>query len=211
MALRGAATSYTLWVGLLGTRARGALLRAGLLTPGRTELGRSAGGVGIAFTWARWCGGALVARCCASRRACPAVRHARDLLAPAAHRPTDGGEQSAFQLGLLIFLSIIALYGTPPVSAYLIGVRILSLCFVPGLGFSTAAATLVGQHLGARRPELAARVGWRAAALAVGVMGGVGLAIALAAPYLARLFGAAGPETIALSVTFIYVLGAAQP
>jgi putative MATE family efflux protein len=120
-------------------------------------------------------------------------------------------EQIAFQLGLLIFLAIIALYGTPAVSAYLIGVRILSLCFVPGLGFSTAAATLVGQRLGASRPDLAARLAWRACLLAILVMGGVGLSIGLAAPRLAQLFGAVGPETLALAVVFIYVLGAAQP
>jgi putative MATE family efflux protein len=120
-------------------------------------------------------------------------------------------EQTAFQLGLLIFLAIIALYGTPAVSAYLIGVRILSLCFVPGLGFSAAAATLVGQRLGAAEALLAKRLGWRACGHAIAVMSGVGLAIALAAPSLAHIFGAAGDETIALSVVFIHILGAAQP
>jgi putative MATE family efflux protein len=120
-------------------------------------------------------------------------------------------EQSAFQLGLLVFLWVIALYGTPALSAYVIGVRILSLCFVPGLGFSTAAATLVGQHLGGRRPDEAARLGWRASLLAAAVMGSVGLSIGVSAPQLAQLFGAAGPETVALSITFIHILGAAQP
>jgi putative MATE family efflux protein len=120
-------------------------------------------------------------------------------------------EQSAFQLGLLVFLAIIALYGTPAVSAYLIGVRILSLCFVPGLGFSTAAGTLVGHRLGARRVAEARRLGWRACAQAMAVMAGVGLAIALAAPDLAQLFGAAGEDTIRLAIVFIYILGAAQP
>jgi putative MATE family efflux protein len=120
-------------------------------------------------------------------------------------------EQTAFQLGLLVFLAIIALYGTPAVSAYLIGVRILSLCFVPGLGFSAAAATLVGQRLGASQPADAKRLGWRACAHAIAVMSCVGLAIALAAPTLAHIFGAAGQETIALSITFIHILGAAQP
>ena len=120
-------------------------------------------------------------------------------------------EQVAFQLGLLVFLAIIADYGTPAVSAYLIGVRILSLCFVPGLGFATAASTLVGHRLGALRPELARRLGWRACAQAAVVMGCVGLAIGLAAPDLAQIFGAAGPETVALSIVFIHILGAAQP
>jgi putative MATE family efflux protein len=217
MALRGAGDVRTpLWVGIFGNAANIVLCYAlvfGRL--GAPELG-AVGSVlasGIAFSLgavallALWWRGKL--------RIAPRVP-GRSVTRKTSWRllriglPT-AAEQSAFQLGLLIFLSIIALYGTPPVSAYLIGVRILSLCFVPGLGFSTAAATLVGQHLGARRPELAARVGWRAAGLAAAVMGAVGLAIGVAAAPLARLFGAAGSETIALSVTFIYVLGAAQP
>lgn len=120
-------------------------------------------------------------------------------------------EQAAFSLGLLLFLGIVADFGTPPIAAYLIGVRILSLCFVPGFGFSTAAATIVGQYLGAGRPARAARLGWRANAGAMAVMGGVGAVIIAAARPLAGIFGAVGQETIDLTVIFIYVLGAAQP
>jgi len=120
-------------------------------------------------------------------------------------------EQVAFNGGLLLFLTIVAEYGTEPVSAYLIGVRILSFCFVPGFGFATAAATLVGQHLGADEPDLALRAGWRAMRGALAVMGCVGLAIVIAAEPLAGWFGAAGASTVALAVTFIYILGAAQP
>lgn len=120
-------------------------------------------------------------------------------------------EQAAWQIGLLLFLRIVATFGTEPVAAYMIGVRILSFCFVPGLGFSTAASTLVGQHLGADREHDATRAGWSAAAGAIVVMGTVGLAIVLAAEPLAQIFGAAGDTTIALTVTFIHILGAAQP
>ena len=120
-------------------------------------------------------------------------------------------EQGAFQLGLLLFIKIVARFGTEPVSAYVIGVRILALSFVPGLGFSTAGGTLVGQHLGAGEPALAARAGWRATGGAVAVMGSVGLAIILLAQPIARVFGAAGDVTVQLTVVFIYILGAAQP
>lgn len=120
-------------------------------------------------------------------------------------------EQTAFNVGLLLFLGIVARYGTEPVSAYLIGVRILSFCFVPGLGFMTAASTLVGQNLGAGAPRRAARSGWRACAYAMGVMGAVGLTIIVLARPLAGIFGAAGEATIDLAVTFIWILGAVQP
>ncbi|MGH0031782.1 MAG: MATE family efflux transporter [Myxococcota bacterium] len=120
-------------------------------------------------------------------------------------------EQGAFQVGLLLFLAIVADFGTAAISAYLIGVRILALSFVPGLGFATAASTLVGQHLGADAPDAASHSGWRANRGAIAVMGTLGLSIVLAAGPLARIFGAAGSETIDLAITFIYVLGAAQP
>jgi putative MATE family efflux protein len=120
-------------------------------------------------------------------------------------------EQGAFQLGLLLFIRIVGRFGTEPVSAYIIGVRILALSFVPGLGFSTAGGTLVGQHLGAEDPDEAARAGWRATFGAMAVMGGVGLAIILAARPIAQVFGATGALTVDLTVAFIYILGAAQP
>jgi Na+-driven multidrug efflux pump len=90
-------------------------------------------------------------------------------------------------------------------------VRILAFSFVPGFGFANAAATLVGQNLGAGRPDEAERSGWRATAGAVAVMSGVGLAIILLARPLAGSFGAVGEETVRLTVIFIYILGAAQP
>jgi putative MATE family efflux protein len=120
-------------------------------------------------------------------------------------------EQFAWQLGLFVFLRIVAGYGTEPVAAYMIGVRILSFSFVPGLGFSTAAGTLVGQHLGAGEVQLAMRSGWRASLAAVGVMAAAGFAIVLLAPTVAGWFGATGGKTVGLTVTFIYILGAAQP
>jgi putative MATE family efflux protein len=120
-------------------------------------------------------------------------------------------EQFAFQIGLFLFLRIVAGYGTEPVAAYLIGVRILSFSFVPGLGFSTAASTLVGQHLGAGDLRHAARAGWRATRSAVAVMAAAGLVIIGIAPIVAGWFGATGQDTVRLTVIFIYVLGAAQP
>lgn len=120
-------------------------------------------------------------------------------------------EQLSFHGGLLIFMGLVSSFGTPAITAYLIGVRVLAFCFVPGMGFAMAAATLVGQNLGAERPEGAVRAGWRGMAGAIGTMGVVGLSIVLCARPLADVFGAAGQETVDLSVTFIWILGAAQP
>jgi putative MATE family efflux protein len=120
-------------------------------------------------------------------------------------------EHIAFNFGLFVFLRVIAGFGTEAVSAYMIGVRILAFSFIPGLGFSTAASTLVGQQLGANDPEAASEAGWRATRGAVLVMSAVGLGIVSFATPIASAFGAIDPTTIELTVTFIYILGAAQP
>jgi putative MATE family efflux protein len=120
-----------------------------------------------------------------------------------------GLEQGVWQGGFLIFLWIVALYGTGPYAAYGIGVSILSFSFVVGFGFSIAAATLVGQHLGAGDSEGAARRGWHAMGLSVGVMIVFGSAIVAAARPIAS-FLIDDPEVVRLTVVFIYVLGSVQ-
>ncbi len=119
-------------------------------------------------------------------------------------------EQGLFQVGLLGFQRIMSLYGTAAIAAYNVGAQILSFSFIPGIGFATAAGTLVGQHLGDGAPDEAARSGWRAnlgAMLSMSVMGG--LVIAFAEP-LARLF-TDDAEVVALTVDFIWILGLVQP
>jgi len=121
-----------------------------------------------------------------------------------------GLEQAVFQSGFILFLWIVALYGTAPYAAYGIGVTILSFSFLVGLGFSIATSTLVGQHLGAGDPEAAARSGWRGMWLSIGVMLVFASAIVAGAGPIAR-FLIDDPEVVRLTVVFIYVLGSVQP
>lgn len=119
-------------------------------------------------------------------------------------------EQVVWQGGFIGFLWIVSLYGTAPYAAYGIGVTILSFSFVVGFGFSIAAGTLVGQHLGADDPDGAARSGWRAMRLSVAAMVVLGALIIFFARSIAQ-FMIADPEVVELTVFFIYVLGAMQP
>jgi putative MATE family efflux protein len=119
-------------------------------------------------------------------------------------------EQGAWQGGFILFLWIVALYGTAPYAAYGIGVSILAVSFVVGFGFQIAAATLVGQRLGAGDREAAEASGWRAMRLSLGAMAVLGGAIVLAAEPIARLM-IDDREVVRLTVVFIYMLGAAQP
>jgi putative MATE family efflux protein len=119
-------------------------------------------------------------------------------------------EQLVVQAGFIAFTSLIARYGTKPLAAYGIGVQILSASFVVGFGFSIAASTLVGQHLGAGSPERAAHSGWRATRLAMAAMSVLAVLIILFARPIARLM-IADEVVVDLTVSLIHWLGAAQP
>ncbi|HLE28852.1 MAG TPA: MATE family efflux transporter [Anaerolineales bacterium] len=99
-----------------------------------------------------------------------------------------GAEQVLLQLALLNLAVIISQLGTAAYAAHHIGIRIVSMAFLPGWGFSVAATTLVGQELGARRPDRARRATYASFLLALAVMTSMGLVIfALSEPIL-RLF-----------------------
>jgi putative MATE family efflux protein len=119
-------------------------------------------------------------------------------------------EQLLFQIGLLGFQRIMSLYGTAAIAAYNVGAQILSLSFIPGIGFATAAGTLVGQHLGDDDDDAAARAGWRATWGAILSMTFIGLLIILTARPLAEIFSS-DAEVVNLTIDFIWILGVVQP
>jgi len=75
----------------------------------------------------------------------------------------------------LWFLSIVNRLGEAAAGAHGIALRIEALGYLSGAAFGTAAMALVGQNLGARRPDLAARSGWLALRLGCLVMSIMGL------------------------------------
>ncbi len=214
-AVRAAGDTRTpLWIGGLANVLNVALLFPlvfgafgfeGLGIKGAALSGGGAFTIGSAvFLWRWWSGKLLV-----KRGGSGALTRARILRIARIGTPA-GLEQLVFQVGFVLFLFIVSFYGTEPYAAYGVGVRILSFSFVVGSGFSIAASTLVGQHLGARDPSGASRSGWRSMGISIAAMSIFGLLIVLAAEPIAR-FMIDDDEVVRLSVVFIYILGSVQP
>ena len=62
-------------------------------------------------------------------------------------------EQLVLRFGMLVFTTVISGLGTVVFAAHQIGMSIMSLSFMPGMAFQIAATTLVGQSLGAKKPD----------------------------------------------------------
>jgi putative MATE family efflux protein len=94
---------------------------------------------------------------------------------------------------------MIASFGSAAVAGNIIGMRVIMFALLPSWGMSNAAATLVGQSLGAGKPERAERAVWRAGFYNMIFLGLVGLAFVVFAGPIVGVFtqAAAGPEVYA--------------
>lgn len=77
-----------------------------------------------------------------------------------------GLQQTLFASGMLALFAILARVGTSELAAANVLINVMLVTILPSIGFGLAAATLVGQSLGAGHPEEAYEWGWRVSRLA---------------------------------------------
>ena len=82
----------------------------------------------------------------------------------------------------------ISSFGSDALAGYTIGIRVIIFALLPSWGVANAAATMVGQSLGAGKPDRAERAVWRAGFYNMIVLGTVGLGFVLFARQIIGLF-----------------------
>jgi len=104
----------------------------------------------------------------------------------------------------VFLMQIVSSFGSAAVAGYTIAVRIVMFSMLPAWGLSNAAATLVGQNLGAKQPERAETTVWRIAKYNAMYMG-LTAAVLLLFTRPIVLFFTAEPEVVEYSVRCLHI------
>lgn len=135
----------------------------------------------------------------ASRRVRPIIRLSLPVM----------GQRLISNGAFFVFFSIVARIGTLELAASNIIRSVIGLSIMPAIGIGVAAMTLVGQNLGAKKPNQAEVYAWDAAKLAAYLMAIIGLSFVLF-PRAIFMIYTNDPQVIALGKTPLVFLGLTQ-
>ncbi len=88
----------------------------------------------------------------------------------------------------IALIRVLSTYGSNVLAGYTIGIRVIIFALLPAFGVANAAATMVGQALGAKKPERAEQAVKIAGTYSMIVLSVVGAALAVFAPFIAGWF-----------------------
>jgi putative MATE family efflux protein len=119
-------------------------------------------------------------------------------------------DASLTQMGYLFFIKIVTMLGTVSLAAHQIAIRIEALSFMPGFALGVATTTIVGQSLGANKPDLARLSMRKNCQIALALMGFFAFIFLVFAKPMASIFH---PEqdVLALSAYCVMIAALEQP
>lgn len=115
------------------------------------------------------------------------------------------GQMVARSLMGVVLMRIVAACGTAAVAAYGVGLRIHMVILMPAFALGGAAATMVGQNLGAGKPDRSRRAAWAATGVDVAFMALAAAVLAVFAPFFIHLFNR-DPEVVQTGSHYLRVV-----
>ncbi len=107
-------------------------------------------------------------------------------------------------------VKILAMFGSAALAGYTIAIRIVIFALLPAWGLANAGATLVGQNLGAGKPERAERAVWTSTRYNTIALGVVGVLFIIFARSLVLLFSTE-PEVLRYGTQALWIMGLGFP
>lgn len=119
-------------------------------------------------------------------------------------------EQLALRLGQVVFVIIVASFGTVVMAAHQVAIQVEGLAFMPAMALQIACTTLVGQALGAKDSRLAEASGWETLRWGLYLMIILSFFFFFGGRYVVMLFSR-DPQVIELGAKALKIIAFAQP
>ena len=107
----------------------------------------------------------------------------------------------------MALVRILTAFGSAAVAGNTIGIRIIMFAILPSFGVANAAATLVGQNLGAGKPDRAEEAAWKAGLYNTYCLAAIGAVFLIFAPFIMSFF-TSDPEVARYGVNCLRILSA---
>ena len=124
-----------------------------------------------------------------------------------------GVEAAQFNVAFMIYTRIIASLGTTALAAHGVTLAIQSLTFNVGFGLSVATSALVGQSLGARKPDVAEKAAWLTTRYSLVFMTAMGILMMLFGRQITDVFvgGEKAEEVVDIGRDLLFIFAFALP